>query len=116
MWKTIINNDGSVQHLDQLTEWEKDVFKTAFEINQEWVVDLAGDRQEYICQGQSVNLFFPSGSPASYVNLCHIKAFKRKLKGLYYLRTNAGVDADKVGLHVERNALKDAEECVACHG
>lgn len=116
VWKTIINNDGSVQHLDQLTEWEKDVFKTAFEINQEWVVDLAGDRQEYICQGQSVNLFFPSGSPASYVNLCHIKAFKRKLKGLYYLRTNAGVDADKVGLHVERNALKDAEECVACHG
>jgi ribonucleoside-diphosphate reductase alpha chain len=116
VWRSIINNDGSVQHIDALTEWEKDVFKTAFEINQEWVVDLAGDRQEYICQGQSVNLFFPAGSPASYVNLCHIKAFKRHLKGLYYLRTNAGVDADKVGLHVERNALKDAEECVACHG
>lgn len=116
VWRSIITNDGSVQHIDGLTEWEKDVFKTAFEINQEWIVDLAGDRQEYICQGQSVNLFFPAGSPASYVNLCHIKAYKKGLKGLYYLRTNAGVSADKVGLQVERNALKDADECTACHG
>lgn len=116
VWRSIVANDGSVQHLDFLSPWEKDVYKTAFEINQEWVVDHAGARQPYICQGQSVNLFFPAGSPTSYVNLCHLKAYKQGLKGLYYLRTNAGVDADKVGLKVERQALKDADECTACHG
>jgi ribonucleoside-diphosphate reductase alpha chain len=116
VWKTIINNDGSVQHLDFLTEDEKLVFKTAFEIDQGWVVDHAADRQQFICQGQSVNLFFPSGSPRSYVNSVHLRAWKKKLKGVYYLRTNAGVSADKVGLKVERVALADAEECMSCHG
>jgi len=116
VWKTIINNDGSVQHLDFLTEDEKLVFKTAFEIDQGWVVDHAADRQPLICQGQSVNLFFPSGSPRSYVNSVHLRAWKKKLKGVYYLRTNAGVSADKVGLQVERVALQDAEECMSCQG
>ncbi len=120
-WKSIIASEGSVQHLDFLTDHEKGVFKTAFELDQAWVVEHAAKRQEFICQGQSVNLFFPAGSPKSYVNSVHIKAWKDGLKGLYYLRTNAGVSADKVGASVERNALKDfsgedAEECISCQG
>lgn len=114
-WKSIINNAGSIQHLD-VPEDVKETFKTAFEIDQNYVVDHAAERQQFICQGQSVNLFFPAGSPKSYVNAVHLRAWKSKLKGLYYFRTNAAVQADKVGLAVERNALKDAEECLSCHG
>jgi ribonucleoside-diphosphate reductase alpha chain len=116
VWKSIINHEGSVQHLEELTQEEKDTFKTAFEIDQMWVVDHAASRQDYICQGQSVNLFFPSGSTKSYVNGVHFSAWAKGLKGLYYLRTTAGVEADKVGLKLERNAIADAEECLACHG
>lgn len=115
-WKSIINAEGSVQHLEELTQNEKDIFKTAFELDQMWVVDHAASRQGYICQGQSVNLFFPAGSTKSYVNSVHLSAWAKGLKGLYYLRTNAGVTADKVGLKLERNALADADECLACHG
>jgi ribonucleoside-diphosphate reductase alpha chain len=116
VWDSIIANEGSVQHLDFLDENDKWVFKTAFEIDQHWVVEHAADRQPMICQGQSVNLFFPSGSPKSYVNSVHLKAFKDKLKGLYYLRTSSNVQADKVGLAVERVALQDSDECLSCHG
>jgi len=121
-WKSIIANEGSVQHLEFLSEQELKVFRTAFELDQAWVVEHAAKRQEFICQGQSVNLFFPAGSPKPYVNSVHIKAWKEGLKGLYYLRTNAGVSADKVGASVERVALKDfendadGEECVSCQG
>ena len=121
VWSSITTNAGSVQHLDDelLNEWEKRVFKTAFEIDQRWVVGHAADRQPFICQGQSVNLFFPAGSDRHYVLMTHIKAWKEGLKGLYYLRTTAGVDADKVGVKVERVALKDyvdQEECLSCQG
>ena len=116
IWQSIIINEGSVQHLDFLSDYEKGIYKTAFEIDQAWVIEHAGDRQEYICQGQSVNLFFPSGSDKSYVNSVHIKAWKQKLKGLYYLRTSSGNQAEKVSTQVQRNALKDAEECISCHG
>jgi ribonucleoside-diphosphate reductase alpha chain len=116
IWQSIIINEGSVQHLDFLSDYEKDIYKTAFEIDQAWIIEHAGDRQEYICQGQSVNLFFPSGSDKSYVNSVHIKAWKQKLKGLYYLRTSSGNQAEKVSTQVQRNALKDAEECISCHG
>ena len=115
-WKSIIQNEGSVQHLEFLSEIEKDTFKTAYEIDQMWVVEHAGDRQPFICQGQSVNLFFPAGSPKSYVNAVHLAAYKHDLKGLYYLRTSSNVHADKVGLKIERDALKDSEECLSCHG
>ena len=115
-WQSIIINEGSVQHLDFLSDYERDIFKTAFEIDQAWVIEHAGDRQDYICQGQSVNLFFPAGSDKSYVNSVHIKAWKKKLKGLYYLRTSSGNQAEKVSTQVQRNALKDAEECISCHG
>jgi len=116
VWKTIINNEGSVQHLDFLDDDTKAVFKTAFELDQGWVVDHASDRQVWICQGQSVNLFFPAGAAKSYVNSTHIRAWKKGLKGLYYFRTSAAVQADKVGQQVQRSALKDAEECLSCHG
>jgi ribonucleoside-diphosphate reductase alpha chain len=104
--------------LDCLTEAEKAVFKTAFELDQMWIVEHAADRQEWICQGQSVNLFFPSGSDVNYVNAVHLSAFKKGLKGLYYLRTTAGVVADKVSEKIERKALKDykIEECLSCQG
>jgi ribonucleoside-diphosphate reductase alpha chain len=116
VWKTIINNEGSVQHLDFLDDDTKAVFKTAFELDQGWVVDHASDRQVWIDQGQSVNLFFPAGAAKSYVNATHIRAWKKGLKGLYYFRTSAAVQADKVGQQVQRSALKDAEECLSCHG
>jgi ribonucleoside-diphosphate reductase alpha chain len=115
-WKSIVNAQGSVQHLEFLSDEQRDVFKTAYEIDQGAVVDHAGDRQSYVCQAQSVNLFFPAGSPASYVNSVHLRAWKSKLKSLYYLRTDAGVEADKVGVAVERVALQDAEECLSCQG
>ena len=107
IWTSIITNKGSVQHLPFLTEGEKSVFKTAQELDQTWVVQHAADRQKYICQGQSVNLFFPSGAQKSYVNKVHIKAWQEGLKGLYYLRTEAKNRAENVSEKVERVALQD---------
>ena len=118
-WKSIILNEGSVQHLDWLSDWHKDVYKTAFELDQRWVVDHAAARQPFICQGQSVNLFFPSGTDKAYVNEVHLRAFNKKLKGLYYLRTSAGAKADNVSVKATRVALKDYaddDECLSCQG
>jgi ribonucleoside-diphosphate reductase alpha chain len=121
VWQSIILAQGSVQHLEFLSDWEKSVFKTAFELDQRWVVDHAASRQEFICQGQSVNLFFPAGSDKNYVLMTHLKAWKDGLKALYYLRTSAGVDPEKVSTKVERVALADyvankEEECLSCQG
>ena len=119
-WKSIILNEGSVQHLEWMSDWDKDVFKTAFEIDQRWVVDHAAERQPFICQGQSVNLFFPSGTDKAYVNEVHLRAFNKKLKGLYYLRTSAGAKADTVSFKPTRVALTDYavedDECLSCQG
>ena len=106
-WTSIITNKGSVQHLPELTEGEKAIFKTAQELDQNWVVQHAADRQPFICQGQSVNLFFPAGAEKSYVNKVHVKAWKERLKGLYYLRTEAKSRAENVSEKVERVALQD---------
>ena len=106
-WTSIITNKGSVQHLPDLTEGEKAVFKTAQELDQNWVVQHAADRQKFICQGQSVNLFFPAGAEKAYVNKVHLKAWKEGLKGLYYLRTEAKSRAENVSEKVERVALQD---------
>lgn len=106
-WTSIITNKGSVQHLPWLTEGEKAVFRTAQELDQGWVVQHAADRQQYICQGQSVNLFFPAGAAKSYVNKVHLKAWREGLKGLYYLRTEAKSRAENVSEKVERVALED---------
>lgn len=114
LWQSIILHEGSVQHLDILTDKEKAVYKTAFEIDQRWVITHAGDRQQYICQGQSVNLFFPSGSDKAYVNQCHIQAWHAGLKSLYYLRTTAGSFAEKISKPVITKVNSD--ECIACQG
>ena len=118
-WKSIILNEGSVQHLDWMSDWDKQVFKTAFELDQRWIIDHAGDRQEFICQGQSVNLFFPAGTNKSYVNSVHLRAWKKNLKGLYYLRTNSGASAEKVSQSIKQDKLQDfndADECLSCQG
>ena len=129
IWSNITVNEGSIQHLD-LPEDVKSAFKTAYELDQRWIIDHARDRQQHICQGQSVNLFFPPGVDKSYVNSVHLRAFDRSLPGdplksLYYLRTDAGVSVDKISEKVERNALRDSgseelqsidQECVACSG
>ena len=106
-WSSIITNKGSVQQLPELTEQEKAVFKTAQELDQDWVVTHSADRQQYICQGQSVNLFFPAGAEKSYVNRVHLNAFRKGLKGLYYLRTEAKQRAENVSEKVERVALSE---------
>ena len=106
-WTSIITAKGSVQHLPFLTEGEKAIFKTADELDQNWVVTHAADRQQYICQGQSVNLFFPAGAEKKYVNQVHLNAWKFGLKGLYYLRTEAKSRAENVSEKVERVALQD---------
>jgi ribonucleoside-diphosphate reductase alpha chain len=106
-WTSIITNKGSVQHLPFLTEGEKSIYKTAQELDQNWVIKHAGDRQPFICQGQSVNIFFPAGADKSYVNKVHIKAWQQGLKGLYYLRTEAKSRAENVSEKVERVALQE---------
>jgi len=119
-WNSILANDGSVQHLEFLSMHDKSKFKTAFELDQTWVVEHSAKRQEFICQGQSVNLFFPSGADKGHVNRVHLKAYTSGLKGLYYLRTTAGKTADNIGTKIERDALKDFEgdddECISCQG
>ena len=104
-WTSIITKKGSVQHLPFLTEGEKAIYKTADELDQMWVVKHAAERQEFICQGQSVNLFFPAGANKSYVNRVHFSAWTQGLKGLYYLRTEAKQRAENVSEKVERVAL-----------
>ena len=124
LWKDIAGMDGSVQHLDILTDEEKEIFKTANEINQIWVVEHAAKRQEFICQSQSVNLFFvlPKATEPQevhdeymqYVNDVHWYG-ANKLKSLYYLRSNAARNAENVNIKIPRIKLDDVE-CIACEG
>ena len=123
-WASIIANDGSVQHLD-VPEDVKEVFKTAMEIDQRWLVELAADRQEFIDQGQSVNLFFQPNTTIAYLHAVHFMAWKMGLKSLYYLRSDKVRKADKVGAQVKRQrieetidmtAIVNGETCLACEG
>tara|TARA_R110000772_G_scaffold426_2_gene1524 strand:- start:2671 stop:4446 length:1776 start_codon:yes stop_codon:yes gene_type:complete len=124
VWSSIITNGGSVQHLDFLDDHLKDVFKTAIELNQDWVVYLAGSRQNYLCQGQSLNVFFPAGASKGYLHKVHFNAWKYGCKGMYYLRTETSNRAENVTQKVERNRLvefsdtekQSEEECVSCQG
>lgn len=111
-WTSIITNKGSVQHLPFLTEGEKAIYKTAQELDQNWVVQHAADRQPFICQGQSVNLFFPAGADKAYVNKVHLKAWQGGLKGLYYLRTESKSRAENISEKVERVALQDDQRTI----
>lgn len=119
VWKSIIGNEGSVTHLDFLTDDEREVFKTAFEIDQRWIIELAADRQEYIDQGQSLNLFFDSNASNKAMSDTHILAWEKGLKSLYYLRSKAA-SRPNITQAVERVALGSAkpgdEGCLSCQG
>ncbi len=124
VWSSIITNGGSVQHLDFLDDHLKEVFKTAIELDQDWVVYLAGSRQNYLCQGQSLNVFFPAGASKGYLHKVHFNAWKYGCKGMYYLRTETSNRAENVTQKVERNRLvefsdtekQSEEECESCQG
>ena len=119
VWKSIITNGGSVQHLDFLDDYTKEVFKTAVEIDQRWVIEMAGDRQEDICQSQSLNIFFPSNVSKQELHAIHMMAWKRKIKTLYYLRSEAMKRAETVSDEVLRQYIMDSiddEGCLACEG
>ena len=124
IWSSIIANDGSVQHLRFLTDDEKEVFKTAMEIDQRWVIEHAADRQNFIDQAQSLNLFFRPDANIKYLHAVHFLAWKRGLKTLYYCRSEKLGKADRVSKRIEREVIKELdmsaivndEECIACEG
>lgn len=118
-WNSILEHKGSVQQLEDLTDWEKDVYKTAREIDQQWLVDHAAIRQAHLCQGQSLNFFFPADASILEVHLSHFNAWKRRLKAVYYLRSESVQRpeniAQKVAARVERSMQSD-DTCLACEG
>jgi ribonucleoside-diphosphate reductase alpha chain len=125
VWRSIIANDGSVQHIDWLDEWTKDVFKTSMEIDQRWVVQHAADRQEHIDQAQSLNVFFRPDSHIKYIHAVHFMAWKLGLKTMYYCRSDKIAKADKVAKRIEREVIKEIDltalateegACLACEG
>jgi ribonucleoside-diphosphate reductase alpha chain len=124
IWSSIIANDGSVQHLTMLDQWEKDIFKTAMEIDQRWVIEHASTRQEFIDQAQSLNLFFRPDVNIKYLHAIHYLAWKQGLKTLYYCRSEKLGKADKVSKRIEREVIKEIDMsalvsedvCVACEG
>ncbi len=126
IWSSITIHEGSVQHLDFLDEHEKLVFKTAQELDQRWIVDLSSERAEYVCQAQSVNLFFPGDVSKKELHDIHFRAWQKGSKSLYYCRSTSVQRADKVSkrsdaglLMVENEADSSAndndyEECLSC--
>jgi ribonucleoside-diphosphate reductase alpha chain len=125
VWSSIIANDGSVQHLDWMDQRTKDVFKTSMEIDQRWVIQHAADRQVYIDQAQSLNVFFRPDSHIKYIHAVHFQAWKSGLKTMYYCRSDKIAKADKVSKRIEREIIKeidlqaltgDADTCIACEG
>ena len=123
-WSSIIANDGSVQHLTCLTDYEKDIYKTAMEIDQRWVIEHAADRQVYIDQSQSLNVFFRPDANISYIHAVHFLAWKKQLKTMYYCRSEKIGKADRVSKKIERQIIQEidmsaiaaGEECLACEG
>lgn len=119
-WQSIIEHEGSVQHLECLTELEKDVFKTAFEIDQRWIIDLAADRAPFICQSQSINLYLPANVDKWDLHMLHWTAWARGLKSLYYCRSKSVSRAAFAGSEQALTALSQAEThtdydiCLAC--
>ena len=125
-WASILEHEGSVQHLECLSEDEKDIFKTAFEIDQRWVIDLAGDRAPFICQSQSVNVFIPGDVDKWDLHMLHWTAWEKGVKSLYYCRSKsvqrtafAGAetkeaDSAEASLAAAGAARTDYDECLAC--
>ena len=124
LWSSIIANDGSVQHLRCLDGYEKDIYKTSMEIDQRWVIEHASDRQTFIDQAQSLNVFFRPDVNIKYLHAVHFMAWKTGLKTMYYCRSEKIGKADKVSRKIERDIIKEidlsalttGEECLACEG
>jgi len=124
IWSSIIANDGSVQHLTWMDDWTKDVFKTSMEIDQRWIVDHAANRQQFIDQAQSINLFFRPDVNVKYLHAVHYQAWKQGLKTLYYCRSEKIGKADKVSKKIEREIISEIDlkqlatedVCLACEG
>jgi ribonucleoside-diphosphate reductase alpha chain len=123
VWGTILENEGSVQHLDFLSQDDKDVYKTAFELDQRWVVELAADRTPEVCQSQSVNIFLPGDVDKWDLHMLHWQAWERGVKSLYYLRSKSVQRASYAGSDValagpangfDAPSKTDYEECLAC--
>ena len=125
-WSSITTNQGSVSHLDFLTELEKDVFKTAFEVDQQWIIELSGDRTPYISQAQSINLFLPADVHKKTLHKIHFDAWKKGLKSLYYCRSKSIQRAENVNdakstdvlnnVYKKNKTLEETEyeECLSC--
>ncbi|ETO91204.1 MAG: ribonucleoside-diphosphate reductase, alpha subunit [Candidatus Xenolissoclinum pacificiensis L6] len=107
VWKSILSNYCSVQHLSFLTDYEKSVFKTAYEIDQRWIIEHAADRTEFICQSQSLNIFLPSTVTKRELHNLHYTAWKKKIKSLYYLRSLSIARPDDI-------TGQDESECLSC--
>ena len=124
LWSSIIANDGSVQHLRCLDDYEKDIYKTSMEIDQRWVIEHASDRQAFIDQSQSLNVFFRPDANIKYLHAVHFMAWKTGLKTMYYCRSEKIGKADRVSRKIEREIIKEidltalttGEECLACEG
>jgi len=121
-WSSIVTHAGSVQHLTWMDDYTKDVFKTASELDQRWIVELAADRQKFIDQSQSLNLFFKAETSIPYLSHVHFMAWKKGLKSLYYCRSDKIYHGDSMDRKVERVRLEDQfeksieETCIACEG
>ncbi len=130
-WSSILEHEGSIQHLDCLSADEKDIYKTAFEIDQRWVIELAADRSPYICQGQSVNVFLPGDIDKWDLHMLHWSAWEKGVKSLYYCRSksiqrasyangkkpedvDAAEAADPMAALMQAAAKTDYDECLAC--
>lgn len=113
-WRSIITNRGSVQQLAFLNEWQKDVFKTAMELDQHWIIEHAATRQQWVCQSQSVNLFLPADAHRKYLHSVHMMAWKRGLKTLYYLRSETVSRTEVISTKIPQ--AKEDNECYSCHG
>ena len=121
-WSSIIATDGSIQHLKIFTEDQKYIFKTAMEIDQRWIIEHAADRQHYIDQAQSLNVFFRPDANIRYIHAIHFMAWKQGVKTMYYCRSEKLGKADKISKKIERQAIKeidfqsliDDNACMAC--
>jgi ribonucleoside-diphosphate reductase alpha chain len=123
VWDSIVENEGSVQHLDFLSQDDKDVFKTAFELDQRWIIELAADRTPEICQSQSLNVFLPGDVDKWDLHMLHFSAWERGCKSLYYLRSKSVQRAAHAGSEIveavaatpfDGAGRTDYDECLAC--
>jgi ribonucleoside-diphosphate reductase alpha chain len=125
VWSSIISNDGSVQHLTWMDDYTKQVYKTAPEVDQRWVIEQAADRQKFVDQAMSTNLFFAPDVNIKYLHAVHFQAWKQGLKSLYYVRSAKLRKSDKTGQKIERKRIEDEiimqdivdnNTCLACEG